>query len=177
MRGKPGIQSRRISLADAIVNPPDPFVFVDLTPIEIHHHVAQSDQLDGIEIVADDSGGFRGVAEIEDEALEIPIILLQDLGAVISEPLRPRIRSGKMRLHYETKFLPSNHIVAQRVEILVRESDNLIRNWSDIGFKSPEEATNVAGWRCPLTNLLHDVLGKGLVAVDKLRTACVPHDL
>src|SRR4051812_27479125 len=61
---KAGIQGRWLALWDPVVDPPDLLVFVDPARVETHHQVAQSDQFDRIEVVADDRRRLRSVPEI-----------------------------------------------------------------------------------------------------------------
>ena len=54
MRARAGEQRRRLAFRDAVIDAPDALIFVELAPVEIHHHLAQPEQLDGVEVVRDD---------------------------------------------------------------------------------------------------------------------------
>src|SRR5688572_24982973 len=106
--------------------PPQGLIFIDAPVIPIDHQLAQAEKLNSIEIVRDDSGDARSVAEIEQVRFKIVVVLRLDLLAIDGKPLRARVRRRVEGLDYDTQPFPRFHVFPYRLEILVREPDDLV---------------------------------------------------
>src|SRR5688572_30281200 len=65
-----GDQGRRMAVRHVVMAPPKGFVLVDPLVVPVDHQLAQSQQLDGVEIVRDHRRDAGRIAEIEQEGLE-----------------------------------------------------------------------------------------------------------
>src|SRR5439155_595805 len=90
----------------------------------------------GVEVTAP-SAASSAAAAVEQELFEIAVVLLEDRRLVGLVPLRARIRRREERLHLQPEAVPRRDVVAQAVEVLIREPDHLVRDRANARLHRP----------------------------------------